>query len=386
MKEKVLILASVASMIDQFNMSNINILLNLGYEVHVACNFEKGNTCTVEKIESLKIKLDELRVKWFQVNFTRNVFNIIEDIESYRQVKSIIINNKYKFIHCHSPIGGVIGRLSCKATNTKCIYTAHGFHFFKGAPLKNWIIFYPIEKILSKYTDVLITINTNDYELAKDRFFSKKVVKVPGVGVDTKKFSKCKVNSKEYRKKLHLSDEFVVLSVGELNKNKNHSTIIKAIKKLNDPTIKYLIVGKGAEKDNLNHLINELGMCDQVKLLGFRTDIPELCKISDIFAFPSKREGLGLAAIEGMAAGLPLISSNINGINDYSICGVTGYSYNPTDVNGFSKGIKTLFDNPSIRNIMSEDCIKSASGYDITNVNKIMRKLYSEFDKDTNNN
>ena len=149
-KEKALILASVASMIDQFNMSNIDILLSLGYEVHVACNFEQGNTCTKDKINQLKNKLEELNVKYYQIDFTRSVYNIFQDIKAYKQVKKIMVENKYKFIHCHSPIGGVIGRLVCKNTKTKCIYTAHGFHFYKGAPLLNWLIYYPIEKWLSR--------------------------------------------------------------------------------------------------------------------------------------------------------------------------------------------------------------------------------------------
>ena len=188
MKDKVLILASVASMIDQFNMSNIDILISLGYEVHVACNFEKGSTCSQEKIVQLKKKLGEIEVKYYQIDFTRSVFNILQDVKAYRQVKRIMVENSYKFIHCHSPIGGVIGRLACKSTHTRCIYTAHGFHFYKGAPIKNWIVFYPIEKWLSKYTDVLITISKEDYNRAKNKFKMKQLEYIPGVGVDIEKF------------------------------------------------------------------------------------------------------------------------------------------------------------------------------------------------------
>lgn len=133
MKEKVLVLASVASMIDQFNMPNIELLLSMGYEVHVACNFERGSTCSEEKILMLKNKLTEMNVKFYQIDFTRSVFNLIQDYKSYKQVKKIMTENHYKFIHCHSPIGGVVGRVACKVTKTKCIYTAHGFHFYKGA-------------------------------------------------------------------------------------------------------------------------------------------------------------------------------------------------------------------------------------------------------------
>lgn len=380
MKDKVLILASVASMIDQFNMSNINILLSLGYEVDVACNFKKGSTCTDEKIEQLKIKLEELGVKYYQIDFTRSVFNFFQDIKSYMQVKHLMKNNNYKFIHCHSPIGGVIGRLSCRATKTKCIYTAHGFHFFKGAPKKDWLIFYPIEKWLSKYTDVLITINNEDYSLAKKKMYCTKVIKVPGVGVDTNKYRNCNIEKDKYRNSLSLSnDDFVIISVGELCKRKNHSVVIKALSILNNNHVKYLIVGKGEEKNNLEQLINDLNLNNQVQLLGFRTDIPELCRCSDLYAFPSKREGLGLAAIEGMASGLPLISSNVNGINDYSINGITGYSCQPDDVDGFSKSIKMLLEHTELRDKFKSNCIEISKIYDIKNVDKIMKKIYKDF-------
>lgn len=380
MKKKVLILASVASMIDQFNMSNIEILLDLGYEVHVACNFEKGSTCTVDKIEQLKIKLKNLNVRYFQIDFTRSVYNIVQDIKAYKQVKQIAVMNNYEFIHCHSPIGGVIGRLVCQKEKLKCIYTAHGFHFFKGGPKKNWIVFYPIEKWLSKYTDTLITINEEDYRLATTKFRAKECLKVPGVGVDVKKYQLKSFNKDEYRKKIGLKKEdFVILSVGELSKRKNHNVIVKAISQINNTNIKYLIVGKGQEKDNLEKLIQDLKLNDQIFLLGFRDDIPELCNCSNVFAFPSRREGLGLAAIEGMAAGLPIVTSNINGINDYSIYGQTGFSYKPDDIKGFKEGIEKLIENPEIIKKISINNKKKSELYDFKNVNEIMRKLYLKY-------
>lgn len=375
--EKVLILASVASMIDQFNMSNIHILLSMNYEVHVACNFEKGNTCNQEKIDKLKNRLNELNVKYYQIDFTRSVFKIFEDIKAYKQVKKILNENNYKFVHCHSPIGGAIGRLVCRSTNAKCMYTAHGFHFFKGAPLKNWIIFYPIEKYLSKYTDVLITINKEDYKRAKNKFKMKQLEYIPGVGVDTKKFQSLDFDRNSYRNKLGYRDsDFVILSVGEINCNKNHEIILRSIAELKDDRIKYLIAGQGELKDYLLDLSKKLNIDKQFKLLGFRNDIVELNYSADIFAFPSKREGLGLAAIEAMATGLPIITSNVHGINDYSINRKTGFSYSPEDYIGFSKGIKFLFEHATERQKIKDINMNIAKKYDISNVNSIMLKIY----------
>ena len=281
MKEKVLILASVASMIDQFNIPNIKLLQNIGYEVHVACNFEKGSSCSFEKIEILKELLKKLNVKCYQINFERNILKIGNNLKAYKEVKNILTENKYKFLHCHSPIGGVIGRIAGYKTQTKVIYTAHGFHFFKGAPLINWLLYYPIEKYLSKYTDILITINQEDYKRART-FSAKKVEYIPGVGIDIEKIKNIKVNKKEKRVEFGLNEENVVLlSVGELNKNKNHSVVIKALAKINNPNIYYLICGQGNLKGELLNLAKKLNLEKNVKILGFRRDIYEIYKTPD---------------------------------------------------------------------------------------------------------
>lgn len=375
--KKVLIVATVPSMIGQFNMNNISILLNMGYEVHVACDWKDRSVWTNEKVQNLKEQLNNLNVTYFQINYSRSMLNVINHFHSYRQTLELLINNKYEFIHCHTPIASAIARLACRKTKTKCIYTAHGFHFFKGSPLKNWLFFYPIEKYLSKYTDILITINKEDFTLAKSKFYASKVYKVPGVGIDTKKYIECNVDKDSYRKKLGINiSDFVIISVGELSERKNHSTIIKAISKLDNPNIKYLIAGIGNKKKDLEDLICKLHLEEKVFLLGFRSDIPELCHCADIYAFPSKREGLGLAAIEGMASGLPLLSSNINGINDYSINGKTGFSYPPEDYIGFSKGIEYFFKNPIRRHEIGNININIAKKYDISNVDRIMLKVY----------
>ncbi|WP_028043144.1 glycosyltransferase [Candidatus Stoquefichus massiliensis] len=377
MNKKVLMIATVPSMIGQFNMNNINILIDLGYEVHVACDWSDTSIWTEDRKSDLKKSLDSLNVKYFQINYSRSIFNLCKHIIAYMQTFKLLQKYKYSFVHCHTPIAGTIARLVCKRKHIKCIYTAHGFHFFKGGPKSSWIIFYPIEKILSKYTDVLITINDEDYAIATNKFKAKKVVKVPGVGVDVNKFKRNTKDRLKYRTSLGLSEnDFLILSVGELSNRKNHSTIIKAIFLLNNKRVKYLIVGRGNELDNLKKLINDLSMQDQVFLLGFRTDVVQLCNCSDLFAFPSKREGLGLAAIEAMATGLPILTSNINGINDYSINGITGFKYSPEDIEGFSNGIKNLEESKELMNSMKVNCVNISKNYSIDLVNEIMEKLY----------
>lgn len=377
----VLIIASVASMIDQFNMANIKILQELGYGVDVACNFENGSTCSLDRVELLKKKLNQINVNCYQIDFTRDVTNISLDKKAYNQLKDIVIKNNYLFMHCHSPIGGVIGRLVAHETNTKVMYTAHGFHFFKGAPIKNWILYYPIEKFLSKWTDWLITINNEDYNLACDKFCAKNIIKIPGVGVDINKF-KNTIYDPSLRKTLGLNDDdFVLISVGELNENKNHMTIIKAIHSLNNAKIKYIIVGIGPLREELNQMVHDYGLENQIIFLGYRDDVPKLLKICNAFCFPSKREGLGLAAIEAMASGLPLITSNVHGINDYSKNGLTGFSYDPSDYGGFAKGIEILMNDYALCEKISINNITASEKYNLLNVNAIMKGIYIEISK-----
>lgn len=374
MREKVLIVASVASMIDQFNMPNIRLLQEMGYEVHVACNFEKGNSCSLEKIQTLKKLLENIEVKYYQINFERNILKIFSNFSAYKEVKKILEKNKYRFLHCHSPIGGVIGRIAGYLTQTKVIYTAHGFHFFKGAPLLNWLLYYPIEKYLSRYTEILITINKEDYERAKT-FYAKKVEYIPGVGIDVEKIKNIKIDKEQKRKELGLSkDSIVLLSVGELNKNKNHSIVIKALAKLNNPNIHYLICGQGNLKEYLEKLIKKLKLENNVKLLGFRKDIYEIYKISDIFVFPSKREGLSVALMEAIVCELPIICSDIRGNRDIVENEKNGILIKK-EKNYNLKLIlnKILKKKKNSIKIFNESIIKKIN---IKVINKIMRKIY----------
>ena len=321
--KKALILASVASMIEQFNMGNIKVLQELKYEVHVATNFIDSGTITRERAEELKNKLKDLNVKYYQIDFDRNVLST-KNIQAYKQVKQLIKENKYNIIHIHSPIGGVCGRLAAKKerkNGTKVIYTAHGFHFFKGAPAKNWLIYYPVEKWLSKYTDCLITINEEDYNLAKKKFKAKNVEYVPGIGVDENKFNfeMSREERNELRKSLGINeDDFVFIQVGELNNNKNQIMTIEAIKELvkENNKIKLLLVGIGDLKEYYENKIKEYNLEKSVFLLGYRNDVPKLLKISDVLISTSKREGLPVNILEAMFAGLPIIATNCRGNRD----------------------------------------------------------------------
>ena len=339
--KKVLILASVASMISQFNMGNIRLLQEMGYEVHVACNFKEGNTCDEKSIRELKKNLKEMHVEYFQIDFSRDMKNIGKHLKAYRQVMYLLRKNGYQFMHCHSPIGGVIGRFAAHRTHTKVIYTAHGFHFYKGAPVKNWFLYFPVEWICSFWTDILITINKEDHAFAQEHLHPQKVEYVPGVGIDIKKFSSDVLS---YDGRLALRAELgvkpkdkMLLSVGELIPRKNHEAVIKAVEKLNNSEIKLFICGKGELQDQLQKMIEDNGLQDRVRLLGYRSDVAHLYDCADLFVFPSIQEGLPVALMEAVASRIPVICSDIRGNSELV---EAGSFFNPRNISEIVNKIK----------------------------------------------
>ena len=254
MKDKVLIVTTTPYMIRQFLMNDIIILQELGYEVDVATNFQSFNVIDEKSLLEFKSILNDKNITIHQIDFPRSIFSIKELIQSYMDIKKLLIKNNYKLMHTHTPIASVISRFVAKnISNMKVIYTAHGFHFFKGAPIQNWIIFYPIEKWLSKYTDVLITINKEDFNRAKKKFKMKKIEYVPGVGINIDYIKNVNVNKEKLKKELNIPlKNKVIISVGELSKRKNHELVIKALKDINNVT--YIICGQGNLKTHLNNL------------------------------------------------------------------------------------------------------------------------------------
>lgn len=373
--KKMLMVATVASMIGHFNMSNMRILQDMGYEVHVACDFTDQSVWTKERVNKFLKLLDDLNIKAVQIDFTRKLVKINKHVKAYVQLKNLIIQENYSLIHCHTPIASVIARCAAHIEKVKIIYTAHGFHFYKGAPLKNWILYYPVEKFLSKCTDVLITINKEDYKRAKKKFKSKRVKYVPGVGINTEKFNRIPQLSKELREKLNIPLSFKwLLSVGELNENKNHEAVIRGI--VNLPNVYYTIAGQGVLFQYLTQLIDELGISNRVKLLGFRDDIEDLYGAADIFVFPSVREGLSAALMEAMASGKPVACSRIRGNTDL-VDKHGGVLFEPDNLQSISMALEKLTNLPENKLIwMGKYNKKKIKKYDICIVDKNMRDIY----------
>lgn len=373
---KVLITATVASMIDLFNMNNIEILQNMGYEVHVAANFVNGNVTSNSRLIEFKKELDKKKVKYYNIEFSRDAFDLKTHFQTYKEFLNLCKINDYEFIHTQTPIAGAITRLVAHKLKIKNIYMAHGFHFFKGAPLKNWIIYFPIEKFLSRYTDVLVTINKEDYNSSK-KFHAKKNVLVHGVGINTNIKQTDSIILEDLRSSLNiLPDDVVFISVGELNDNKNHSVAIEAFKSLEKLNFKYFIVGKGPNYDKLEAAINDNDLNEKIKLLGYRQDIIDLLQVSDVFLFPSYREGLSKDLMEAMSFGLPIVASKIRGNTDLVIENKGGYFFEPSNSEELSSKLLNIYQGEDKRRTFSEFNKKKIKEFDIDKVNNEMTEIF----------
>ena len=347
--KKALLIANAASMIHLFNEENVKLLVERGYEVHVACNFIDGNTTSPEVVEECKRRWTADGIICHQVSFMRTPFSL-NQFKIYNQIRKLIKENKFDIIHCHTPITSILTRIAAKKyrrQGTKVVYTAHGFHFYNGASLINWLFYFTSEWICSFFTDVLITINGEDFNRAKKCLHAKKTEYIPGVGIDLYNIVETNVDRNEKLKEFGITDETVLLSVGELNDNKNHETIIKALSKIDKP-YKYIICGRGYKEQYLKDLAEKLGIKDKVIFAGFRKDVKELMPCVDIFCFPSYREGLSLSLMEAMASGLPIVASKIRGNVDLVDDNKGGFLYAPADSEGFYKGIVRLMEIPDI--------------------------------------
>ena len=379
--KKVLIVASVVSFIEWFNKENIEYLrTELGCEVHIACNFDYMDDTDEERTKTYLDRICAQGVILHNIHFARSPLSS-DNIAAYSELKKIINRQKFDLIHCHTPAASMLTRLAArKARKVGCIvmYTCHGFHFHNAAPKKNWMIYYPVERFCSRFCDYLVTINQEDYHRAQT-FHANNVRYIPGVGVDIRRIKETAVDRAAYKKSIGIPEDCIMLlSVGEMIERKNHEVIIRALSSLQNENIYYVICGKGPLKEYLSNLAKQLGIADHVVFLGFRKDIPELCNASDISAFPSKIEGLGLAGIEAMAAGVPLISSNVHGILDYVIDGETGYACDPEDVDGFAKAIDKLANHPHLRLEMKEKCLKAVEPFELNNALRTMWDIYDE--------
>ena len=325
--KKALLVTRVSGFVPQFEMNNVKILQEFGYEVHYAADY---NTIVYGNDNS---RLDGTGIVRHQIDFVRSPFSKEVKV-SIQQLEKLMLEEKFDLIHCHMPMSGVVARKAAqnvyKKTGRKVpvLYTAHGFHFYSGAPLKNWV-YYPIERFFSRYTDRLILINEEDYNRAKKFPVRGGVERIMGVGMNLGKFEGYEKQSYhvaaeelydgeiDIREKYGIGkDSIILITVGELAPDKNHMVMIEAMRELKDLDIVYIICGEGRMEQELRNKVKEYSLEKNVIFAGYIKEVYKVLRQTDCFVFPSRREGMPVAVMEAMSVGLPVIASGIRGINE----------------------------------------------------------------------
>lgn len=381
--KKILILTTVSGFLDKFEKDNVRILQELGYEVHYAANTYEQNYLFDEN------EIQNMGVHIHHIDIAKSPYKIEMNQRALKEVTELIEKEQICAIHCHTPVGGLLGRLAGRRCRVKVIYTAHGFHFYKGAPFLDRCIYYLAERWLARFTDTLIVINEEDYKNAQ-KFHLKnqgKVYQIPGVGLDMKKFRPfSEAERGAGRRKLGI-EKFSLISVGELNQNKNQRIVLQALAKMredgNDIShIHYGVCGDGFLRQQMEHWIQELHLGDIVTMYGYQDSVHEILGCADAMIFPSRREGLGMAALEALSMGIPVIASDNRGTREYMEHGKNGYVCAWDDVDGYIKGIQRMMAlRPKERETMRQYCRQSVKRFEKSHTNRIMWEIYHRMDE-----
>ncbi len=370
---KILFVANIHKHFLAFHLPYIKWFKDNGFEVHVAANDDSVKVPMVDK-------------QW-NVCIERNPFNR-NNIKAYRELKSIVEKEKYCLVTSHTAMGGVLARLACrkarKSFGLKVLYTAHGFHFFKGSPKSYWLLYYPMEKFLSRYSDAIITINQEDFELVKSHSFKNKATyKIPGIGFNADRLKKVNDTQKQDLRvnNGYKQSDFILIYVAEYIPRKNHRFIIDALPEIikRIPEIKVLLAGRGRDMELTMEYAKSKSVDQYIEFLGFRNDIGNLIALSDVGISASKQEGLGLNLAEEMFSGLPVVASEDRGHKEMIVQGENGFIFPQNDSSAFIDAIIYLYKNPEIRKKMGEQAAKSIEKFCLENSLKEMVKIYKNF-------
>lgn len=360
--KKVLYTATVLSHICQFHLPYLKMFKENGWEVHVAArdNLAEKNGLAIKHADEI-----------FEIPFRRSPFSP-KNISAYKQLKKLIDREKYDLIVCNTPVGGIVTRLAARRARkngTRVIYIAHGFHFYKGASKKNWLIYYPIEKYFAKKCDSVVTITDEDYKLASSKFKTN-AVRIHGIGVDSSRHHTVAQEEKQsIRAELNVPEnEFVCLCTGELNANKNQKALIQLVPKLKEhiPGLRLWLAGNGPLKDELERLIDDLSLRDSVTLLGYQPEIEKYVRASDVVLTASMREGLPFNVVEAMLTKRPVVASVNRGHRELIDDGRNGFMTNDMDV--YADDIIKLYTDKDLYDSISEAAFEYAQSYTVESV------------------
>ncbi|MDB8558395.1 NeuD/PglB/VioB family sugar acetyltransferase [Turicibacter sanguinis] len=365
--KKILYVTTVSRTVNAFLVPHIMMLLDQGYLVDIAC-------CVDQEVNDILLNRG---VEVYDLPFTRNPLDL-RNLKAFKKLSKIQKENRYETVHVHTPIAALYGRLlKLKYHTLKTVYTVHGFHFHQGGSLSGWLMYYPIEWVMAKFTDQLITINDEDFERGK-QLGARATYKVNGVGVTVSDYQLRDYEAKFNRYKYDLAkDDFVILMIAEVNKNKNHHQMIQAVELLKQrgKSVKVLCAGEGSLFAEVVAEVEKRGLSDSIQMLGYRTDIKELIGVSDIGILLSYREGLPRNIMELMACGKPVIGTNIRGIRDLVIDGETGFLVPVGDAVTTADCIEKLMSDAELVSVMGVRALEEVEKYNVESVVGELQKI-----------
>ena len=369
---KILFVATVFKHFRAFHLPYIEWFKQQGWQVDVMANGDDP--------------LDNVHHS-YNVPVSRSPFSI-SNIKAIRQAKKIINREKYDIVYCHTAMGAVLARLASKGARkrlgTKVIYVAHGFHFFKGSPRKYWLMYYPMEKHLSRFTDAIVTINQEDYDLVKTHGFkNQQTYKIPGIGMNTERLSLVDESKKiELREQFgYKKDDFILLYIAEYIPRKNHKFLVESMPKLIEqiPSIRLLFAGRGQLMEETKSYAKALGVDGHIDFLGFRKDIGNVINISDVGVSASRQEGLGLNLAEEMFSGIPVVATVDRGHKEMIIDGENGFMFPQNDHDGFIQKVVYMYNNPEERKRMGKRAYEIIQKFKLENSLKEMEKVFYNY-------
>ena len=374
--KRALLLAPMGSVHRRFNQANLAALQSLGLQVELCANFENGNGPEIHN-QSFVEECEIRGIKTYSIPFARH--SLTGSLKCLSQLKELLSREQYDLVHTHTETGGLLLKLAHSAKGkSKFVYTPHGMSFWKGSSLKSQLLYKPLERWICSGMDMNLAMNREELEYLES-WNRNNATYVHGIGLDVSRMQKPKRRAEEVRAEFDVKEnELLVASIGELDDNKNHITVIRALAKSGRKNWKYVVCGVGPNKDKLLKAADELGVESQVVLAGYRSDIPDILNATDIFVFSSFHEGMPVSALEAMACGLPIIASEIRGNVDIINDGVNGYLFSPTDSDILSKKIVSLMDDANKRKTMSYKNLEIIKEFSIEAVKEELKAIYSK--------
>lgn len=370
---KVLFLATVYTHLAAFHIPFMRLLQEKGFEVHAAASSAQGRREDVERAG----------VICWEIPFARSPYSPA-NIEAGRRLKALLKEHYFDLIHVHTPVAAFLGRYLAKKTGQGAVlYTAHGFHFCKGAPLHNWLLYYTAERLAAPWTDGLIVMNGEDYENACRMGFQpdQNLFYVHGVGVDLSCYANSPSSGGCIRSELGLSaSDIVVTCVAEMIPRKNHMFLLEAWERLAArlSDCHLLLVGTGKLIGSLQDKVVKERI-PRTYFLGYRRDVPHILSKSNIVVLTSRHEGLPRCIMEAMAAGKPVVATNVRGNRDLVENGRTGFLVELGDVPGLAAALEKLLVDSELRTAMSAAGREKIQDYALEKVLVEMSNIYDRY-------